>query len=128
MIDYFKKSGKVACFIAVRPPFNFHLVEFATGGEVRRLRSNKESDVWINGGYFIFRKEIFDYFSDGEDLIPAPFERLIKANELLAYKYEGFWRAMDTLRDREVLEEMLERGEIPWWPARVNGFVSRNRT
>lgn len=126
MIDYFRKSGKIACFIAVRPHFNFHLVEFAATGEVRRLRSNRESDVWINGGYFIFRKEIFDYFREGEDLIPAPFGRLIKANELLAYRYEGFWRAMDTLRDREVLEEMVERGEIPWWPARGDGLISRS--
>ena len=69
MIDFFKASGKLACFIAVRPPFNFHLAEFDDGGVVKRLRANTESDVWINGGYFIFRNEIFDYIQDGEELV-----------------------------------------------------------
>lgn len=127
MIEYFKKSGKIGCFIAVRPPFNFHLVEFAADGGVQRLRSNRESDIWINGGFFIFRNEIFDHIREGEELVLEPFERLIKANELVAYKYEGFWRAMDTLRDRQALEEMVERGEIPWRPARGGGYLSRNR-
>jgi len=114
MIDFFKNSGKIGCFIAVRAPFNFHLVEFDENGLVRRLRSNKESEVWINGGYFIFRNEIFDYIRDGEDLVIEPFNQLIEARELVAYKYEGFWRAMDTLRDKQVLEEMVEQGRMPW--------------
>jgi glucose-1-phosphate cytidylyltransferase len=116
MIDRFKKSGNIASFIAVRPPFNFHLAEFDEKGSVRRFRSNQESDIWINGGYFIFRKEIFDYVRDGEELVLEPFNRLIAKGELLAYRYEGFWRAMDTLKDRQVLEEMVERGEMPWLP------------
>ena len=114
MIEYFKKSGKIGCFIAVRPPFNFHLVEFDDDGLVGRLRSNKESEIWINGGYFIFRKEIFNYIRDGEELVLEPFNRLIEEGQLIAYRYEGFWRPMDTLRDRQVLEEMVERGEMPW--------------
>lgn len=114
MIERFKASGKVACFICVRPPFNFHLVEFDDQGVVERLRANTESDTWINGGYFIFRKEIFDYIRDGEELVLEPFNRLIETGQLYAYKYEGFWRAMDTLRDRQVLEEMAERGHMPW--------------
>jgi glucose-1-phosphate cytidylyltransferase len=114
MIERFKASGKVACFVCVRPPFNFHLVEFDAQGIVERLRANTESETWINGGYFIFRKEIFDYIRDGEELVLEPFSRLIEAGQLYAYKYEGFWRAMDTLRDRQVLEEMAERGNMPW--------------
>jgi glucose-1-phosphate cytidylyltransferase len=116
MIDFFKKSGKIGCFVAVRAPFNFHLAEFEGDGVVRRFRSNKESEVWINGGYFIFRKEIFDYLRDGEELVLEPFNRLIESRELVAYKYEGFWRAMDTLRDRQVLEEMVEKGKVLWRP------------
>jgi len=114
MIERFKKSGKIACFISVRPPFNFHIVEFDGESSVRRLRSSQETDVWINGGFFIFRKEIFDYMKDGEELVLEPFTRLIEANQLMAYKYEGFWRAMDTLRDRQVLEEMANKGDMPW--------------
>lgn len=116
MIETFKKSGKIACFIAVRPPFNFHLADFDDHGTLRRFRSNQESEIWINGGYFIFRKEIFDFIRDGEELVLEPFNRLIEAGQLLGYKYEGFWRAMDTLRDRQTLEELTERGEMPWRP------------
>lgn len=114
MVDELKGSGKIASCIAIRPPFNFHLIDFDPQGAVRGLRSNKESDVWINGGFFVFRREIFDYVRDGEELVQEPFGRLIAANQLLAYKYEGFWRAMDTLRDRQVLEEMVEKGQTPW--------------
>jgi glucose-1-phosphate cytidylyltransferase len=123
MIDRFKKSGKVGCFIAVRPPFNFHLVEFNEQGAVRGLRSSQESDIWINGGYFIFRNKIFDYIREGEELVLEPFNRLIASNELLAYKHEGFWRAMDTLRDKQMLEDMVERGNMPW---RAQSPTSRN--
>jgi glucose-1-phosphate cytidylyltransferase len=114
MIEHFRQSGKAACFIAVRPPFNFHLAEFDARGAVRRMRSSQESEIWINGGYFIFRKTIFDYIRDGEELVLAPFNRLIDADQLLAYRYEGFWRAMDTLRDKQILEDMVEKGNMPW--------------
>jgi len=114
VIDRFKKSGKVGCFVAVRPPFNFHLVEFDKQGTVNCVRSSQESEVWINGGYFIFRNTIFDYIRDGEELVLEPFNRLIEAGELLAYKHEGFWRAMDTLRDKQILEDMVEKGRMPW--------------
>jgi glucose-1-phosphate cytidylyltransferase len=122
MIDQFVKSGKIACFIAVHPPFNFHLVEFGNADTVRRFRSSNESQIWINGGYFIFRNKIFDYINEGEELVLEPFNRLIEGGHLMAYKYEGFWRAMDTLRDRQVLEEMVERGEMPW-RVRPNGLA-----
>ena len=116
MIDRFKNSNALGCFIAVRPPFSFHLVDFddKNPDAVRSFRMSDQSDVWINGGYFIFRRGIFDYIRDGEELVVAPFNRLIADGRLMAYKYQGFWRAMDTLRDRQVLEEMVERGETPW--------------
>jgi glucose-1-phosphate cytidylyltransferase len=119
MIARFKASGKIACFLAVHPPVSFHLAEFDQHGTVQRIRASNQSDVWINGGYFIFRKEIFEYMQEGEELVLEPFNRLIKTGNLMAYKYEGFWRAMDTLRDRQVLEEMVERGETPWRPQAV---------
>jgi glucose-1-phosphate cytidylyltransferase len=122
MIERFKASGKVACFIAIHPPISFHLAEFDEQGVVRKIRSSQESDIWINGGFFIFRKEIFDYIREGEELVLEPFERLIESRQLMAYRYEGFWRAMDTLRDRQVLEDMVEKGNIPWRPlSRAHG-------
>ena len=91
---------------------------------MRRFRSNNEAEVWINGGYFIFRNNVFDYINDGEELVLEPFNRLIAERQLIGYKYEGFWRAMDTMRDRQVLEEMVDRGETPW---RASDRTNRSR-
>jgi glucose-1-phosphate cytidylyltransferase len=114
MIDRLNASGKAACFVAVRPQFNFHLAEFDQQGAVKRMRSSHESEIWVNGGYFVFRNKIFDYIREGEELVFEPFNRLIADDQLLAYRYEGFWRAMDTLRDKQVLEDILEEGNMPW--------------
>jgi glucose-1-phosphate cytidylyltransferase len=114
MVDRFKKSGKIACFMAVRPPLTYHLADIDKDGEVHGIRSSDCSDIWINGGYFLFRREIFDYMREGEELVLEPFRRLIEANQLMAYKHEGFWRSMDTLKDRQALEDLVEQGKMPW--------------
>ena len=114
IVEKFEKSDKVGCFVAVRPSFNFHLAEFDDDGVVSRFLPSQQTDMWINGGYFIFRKEIFNYIRDGEELVLEPFERLIKERRLATYRHEGFWRAMDTLNDKRILEEMVARGEMPW--------------
>jgi glucose-1-phosphate cytidylyltransferase len=116
MVERFRTSGKVACFLAVRPPLSFHLADIDEGGRVRGLCSSDRADIWINGGYFLMRPEVFDYMREGEDLVLEPFRRLIEADQLMAYKHTGFWRAMDTLRDRQVLEDMTEHGQMPWRP------------
>ena len=79
-----------------------------------RFVPTQDADLWINGGFFIFRSQIFDYLRDGEELVEEPFRRLIDADQLLAFKHEGFWRPMDTLKDKEVLEDMVEQGRMPW--------------
>ena len=114
MVAQFEKSDKVACFLAVRPPLTYHLVDMAEDGRVREFRSSDRADIWINGGYFIFRPEIFDYMNEGEELVLEPFERLIQKNLLMAYRHDGFWRSMDTLRDWQSLQDLVERGETPW--------------
>ncbi len=114
MVDKFKKSNKIASFVAIRPPLTYHLADIDTHGNVRELCSSDCSDFWINGGYFLFRREIFDYMKEGEELVLEPFRRLIEADKLMAFKHEGFWRAMDTLKDRQILEDMVEHGKMPW--------------
>lgn len=114
MVARFKASGKIAAFLAVRPPLTYHLAEIQPDGRVSNFRSSDRADIWINGGYFVFRREIFDYMREGEELVLDPFTRLIADNQLMAYKHEGFWRSMDTLRDRQVLEDMVEQGDMPW--------------
>ena len=114
MIEAFRKSGKVACFLAVRPSFSLHLVDMDGNGKVNGLRPTQDANLWINGGFFIFRSQVFDYLREGEELVEAPFRRLIEADQMLAFKHEGFWRPMDTLKDKEVLEDMVEQGSMPW--------------
>jgi glucose-1-phosphate cytidylyltransferase len=71
-------------------------------------------EIWINGGFFVMRREIFDYIGDGEDLVEEPFNRLITEGRLSAMKYEGFWAPMDTYKDKMFLDEICSRGEAPW--------------
>src|SRR5260370_42075344 len=114
MIKTFHASGKVACFTAVRPSFSLHLVDMQPNGKVERIRASQDANLWINGGFFIFRKEIFDYMREGDELVEAPFRRLIEADQLMAFKHDGFWRPMDTLRDKQVLEDLVDKGTMPW--------------
>jgi glucose-1-phosphate cytidylyltransferase len=114
VVQKFKASGKIGCFVAIRPPLTYHIADIDAGGDVRGFQTSDRSEIWINGGYFLFKPAIFDYMRDGEELVYQPFDRLIAENMLMAHKHEGFWRSMDTLRDRQILEEMVERGEMPW--------------
>jgi len=126
MLDRFKKSGKLACFLAIRPPLTYHLVDMDSEGSVRGMRTWERADFWINGGYFLLRPQVFEYMRDGEELVVEPFQRLADANQLMAYKHEGFWRSMDTLRDRQVLEDMVEQGNMPWRLGEA-GLVKKKR-
>jgi glucose-1-phosphate cytidylyltransferase len=112
----FESRGKIAAFLSVRPPFSFHVVGHGDDGVVNHLSDANSSNLWVNGGYFIFRQEVFDFIREGEDLLEEPFRRLIEANELITYRYEGFWMAMDTLKDLQNLRSLHEAGRPPWAP------------
>lgn len=114
MIAKFEASDMYGCFLAVRAPLTYHLADIDDTGRVRSFKTTDTSEIWINGGYFIFRPEIFDYMEEGEELVLEPFSRLIADNKLMAYKHQGFWRSMDTLRDWQSLEDMVEHGDMPW--------------
>jgi glucose-1-phosphate cytidylyltransferase len=114
LIENAKRRGAVASFLCVKPNYSFHLVQTDENDLVEDVKETTHSDLWINGGYFVFRQEIFDYIEEGEDLVDEPFRRLSAARLLLANKYSGFWAAMDTLKDQQQLEQMLETGNGPW--------------
>jgi glucose-1-phosphate cytidylyltransferase len=114
MLDHFHKHNKIADFLCVRPNFSFHYVSYNNGGVVTDIRDGTKSSLRINGGYFIFKKDIFKYIRNGEELIHEPFQRLIKEEQLAAYEYDGFWAAMDTFKDKQQLEELHGRGHAPW--------------
>ncbi len=81
---------------------------------VTKLELVAKSSVRINGGYFVLRREIFDYMQAGDELVLQPFERLIKNGELIAVPYDGFWRNMDTFKDKIQLDELVAQGAVPW--------------
>jgi glucose-1-phosphate cytidylyltransferase len=115
MIATLEERGKTACFLCVRPTsYSFHSVALKDGDLVARFQDVTQADIWINGGFFVFRREIFDLIQPGEDLIGPPLGRLIERDELIAYKYEGFWAPMDTLKDKHNLDALVETGQAPW--------------
>jgi glucose-1-phosphate cytidylyltransferase len=115
LIEEFAASGKAAGFLCVRPTtYTFHLVELADQRRVRQVSDVKSSELWINGGYFMFRPRIFDLLSPGDDLVPDLFDRLIEADELVGYRYEGFWAPIDSIRDVQILADFHESGNAPW--------------
>lgn len=114
LIDYFKASGKVACFLAVTPTWSFHLASLEEDGVVNKIEHVSKSGSRINGGFFLFRREIFDYMRDGEELVDEPFKRLIAERQLVAYPYDGFWACMDTFKEKQSMDQMCIRGEAPW--------------
>jgi glucose-1-phosphate cytidylyltransferase len=127
MLRNFYERDKIASFLCVRPTtYSFHTVQLSNGQLVRGLQDVTRADMWINGGFFIFRPEIFDYLEEGEELIEKPFERLIEREELLGYPYEGFWASMDTLKDKHNLEALAASGRGPWeiWSQDVEPLTS----
>jgi glucose-1-phosphate cytidylyltransferase len=119
MIDRLRSSGKTGLFLSVRPIMNAHVVDADADGVVRSVEDMQQADVRINGGFFVFQRKVLDYINPGEELVDEPFKRLIEAEELISYRYEGFWEPMDTMKDKQRLDALAESGRAPW---RNNGI------
>lgn len=119
-LDWFEKQEKIASFLCVKPTQSFHVVALNNGGMVNKIQHIAQSAMWINGGYFVFRKEFFEHINAGEELVQEPFARLIEREELMAYQYRGFWACMDTFKDKQQLDDLYARGQAPWevWKSR----------
>jgi glucose-1-phosphate cytidylyltransferase len=114
LLGAFAASGKVAAMLCTRPKLSYHFVRAREDGTVTGLDDSDAIDLRINGGYFVFRRRIFDYIRDGEDLVDEPFHRLIAEQQLLGYRYSGFWRTMDTFKDKQALDDLCASGRAPW--------------
>ena len=112
----FRARTEVAALLAVRPSYSFHLVDDDGQGRVAGLLDVQSADLWVNGGYYLFRPGIFEYLRPGEDLVGPPFERLIAEAQLVAYRYDGFHTSLDTLKDLQRLQQLNETGRPPWAP------------
>jgi glucose-1-phosphate cytidylyltransferase len=114
MIERLKSCGKTALFINVRPMFTAHVIDTDETGTIRSIDDIREANVWINGGYFVFRRDIFEYINPGEELVEEPFKRLVEREEIVAYRYDGFWEPMDTIKDKQRLDSLADSGKPPW--------------
>jgi glucose-1-phosphate cytidylyltransferase len=129
MINYFNKSNKIACLTAVKPVgFTFHYVSIKDDGNVQSVSPLNKSPLRINGGFFVFKKQIFDYINPGEELVIEPFERLIKQKELIAYQHDGFWASLDTYKDKQRLDELASNNASFWeiWGGYKKNSVKNN--
>jgi glucose-1-phosphate cytidylyltransferase len=121
MLAFFKQSGKTACFICVHPSQTFHVVDIANDGLVKNIQYVRDTNLMINGGFFIFKNEVFNYMRPGEELVVEPFQRLMAANQLVGYRHERFW-CMDTFKEHQELNDMHDLGNTPWavWKKNTN--------
>jgi glucose-1-phosphate cytidylyltransferase len=127
MIDDLRKSDAVGSLLLVQPTASFHIVRLSQEGKVDEIASLTKADIWINGGFFVFRNEIFRYINPGDELVREPFQRLIEKGALLAHKCTGFWQCMDTFKDKQCLEE-LNQGAAPWkvWTHRPTAMSNQS--
>jgi glucose-1-phosphate cytidylyltransferase len=121
-LEHFRRQGKVASFLCVRPNLSYHVVSVQEGNSlVADIHPIDNGEVRVNGGFFIFKKEIFNYMRDKEELVMEPFHRLVQEKQLVGYVYDGFWASMDTFKDRQQLESLYQTGSAPWEIWKTNG-------
>jgi glucose-1-phosphate cytidylyltransferase len=115
LLAFHRAHGKLATVTAVRPPARFGGLVL-DGDEVREFSEKPQSgEGWINGGFFVFERAVLDYMeADATVLEQRPLERLAREGQLAAYKHEGFWQPMDTLREKRMLDSLWESGAAPW--------------
>lgn len=117
LIEFHKKHGKIATMTSVQPDGRFGAIDSSVNGEVKSFMEKPAGDgSWINAGFFVLQPEVFDYIKEGDATIfeRTPLEALAEDGELYAYKHTGFWKCMDTLRDKIALNEMYDSGNAPW--------------
>ncbi len=115
LIECHRRHGRLATLTAVRPPARFGGLEF-DGDRVARFKEKPQiGEGWINGGFMVLEPQVLDYIEgDGTVFEREPLERLAEEGQLMAYRHEGFWQPMDTLREKLLLEELWQSGNRPW--------------
>ncbi len=117
LIKTHKAHGKLATVTTVQPEGRFGALDMDDKGNIKSFQEKPKGDgAWINAGFFVLQPEIFNYIPDGDGIIweRDPLEALAKDGQLSGYKHTGFWKPMDALRDKIVLEELWNSGKAPW--------------
>ncbi|MDD6157396.1 MAG: glucose-1-phosphate cytidylyltransferase [Lachnospiraceae bacterium] len=116
VLDFHRTHGKLATMTAVQPGGRFGTLEINQNNTIQRFaEKRKEDGGWINGGYMVLEPQVLEYIEgDQTTFEKEPLERLSEEGQLVAYKYDGFWQCMDTMKDKMYLEELLSVGQAPW--------------
>lgn len=115
LVEFHKKHGRIATITAVRPPARFGGLSFDGDRVLEFTEKPQIGEGWINGGFFVLEPRVMDYIDSDETIFERePLERLAAEGELMAYRHEGFWQCMDTLRDVRLLNELWDSGKAPW--------------
>ena len=109
-----REHGLTATVLGVQPWQSVHCMEIGDNRIVTKLEPVSHSSLWVNGGFMVLSRQIFDVIEEGEDLVEQPFQKLIEAGKLGAVKHDGFWAAMDTFKDKIMFDRMHSSGERPW--------------
>ena len=114
LIKFHVSHGKIAPVTATKPVSRFGTLEIDSNQKVSKFSEKPQVEQWVNGGFFIFEPEIFNYLEENSILEKEPLENLSHDNELMAYLHNGFWQPMDTLREAQALNELWDNGKAPW--------------
>ncbi len=116
LLAYHKQHGKLATVTAIQPGGRFGVLEIKKDGQIDSFKEkNKEDGGWINGGFMVLEPQVIDYIDNDSTVFEKePLEQLAHEGQLNAYKHRGFWQCMDTLRDKNQLEQLLDEGKAPW--------------
>ena len=113
-IREFQIHKAVASLVAVRSSQSVHAVHAGPDGVVANIGAMPDQQLWINGGFFIMRPDIFKYIHEREELVEKPFGRLIAERKLVTFNWDGFWQCMDTFKDKIAFDRREARGDCPW--------------
>jgi glucose-1-phosphate cytidylyltransferase len=114
LLEFHKSHGKLATVTAVQSSSRFGSMTIEGNSVVEFLEKNNRSEDWINGGFFVLSRKVRDYIDGNESFEYDVLPRLVAAGELMSFKHTGFWQPMDTLKDRQYLENLMQQGKLPW--------------
>lgn len=114
LLAFHHAHGKIGTLAAVNPESQFGILELDEKGFVKEFKEKPKLDKWINGGFFVFKKQFLNMLSEDDILEKKPLEMLASKKQLIAFKHEGFWRCMDTFKDYQVLNDLWKENNAPW--------------
>ena len=114
LLSFHSRKSRLATMTCVKPRSPFGIVLLDSDDQAIAFHEKPRMNDWVNGGFFVFQQEFFDHVGEDDVLEREPFERLVKQKQISAYRFEGFWRCMDTYKDAQELNELWETGEHPW--------------